>query len=322
VAGGCPFPLRSSKTVGKPGAPPAVPSNPNSSSSQGAEAVGVAPFTRQSGQWCGKSFIGGGRASVRKALFMGAMVARRHMIMLYATSALVALLLLIVPAHAIEVTVLAMETADTPAIVLLEGQIEQGDDERFRLATAAITKAIVFFISPGGLVLTGVEIGREIRLKKFMTAVADYTFCTSSCALAWMGGDRRFMGPQARIGFHSTHNPGSGIRSVTGNTIVGEYFAQLGLSYVTIGYATRADPRSMIWLTTDDAQRYEIDVQELPAWDNPFHIWEWAWHGLLHQIKTWPVKFKTPSTVVPSVRVPATPQRGNDFDGRPAWRAG
>jgi len=40
--------------------------------------VGLAPFTRQSGQWRGKSFIGGGRTSVRKVLFMGAMVALRH----------------------------------------------------------------------------------------------------------------------------------------------------------------------------------------------------------------------------------------------------
>ena len=43
-----------------------------------AALAGLAPFTRQSGQWRGKSFIGGGRASVRTALFMGAMVARRH----------------------------------------------------------------------------------------------------------------------------------------------------------------------------------------------------------------------------------------------------
>ena len=40
--------------------------------------VGLAPFTRQSGQWRGKSFIGGGRTSVRKVLFMGAMVGLRH----------------------------------------------------------------------------------------------------------------------------------------------------------------------------------------------------------------------------------------------------
>jgi transposase len=45
---------------------------------QVAALVGLAPWTRQSGQWRGKSFIGGGRAAVRAALFMGAMVATRH----------------------------------------------------------------------------------------------------------------------------------------------------------------------------------------------------------------------------------------------------
>lgn len=43
-----------------------------------AALAGLAPFTRQSGQWRGKSFIGGGRTTVRRALFMGAMVAMRH----------------------------------------------------------------------------------------------------------------------------------------------------------------------------------------------------------------------------------------------------
>jgi transposase len=43
-----------------------------------AALAGLAPFTRQSGQWRGKSFIGGGRSSVRAALFMGAMVAKQH----------------------------------------------------------------------------------------------------------------------------------------------------------------------------------------------------------------------------------------------------
>jgi transposase len=43
-----------------------------------AALAGLAPFARQSGQWRGRSFIGGGRPSVRTALFMGAMVAKRH----------------------------------------------------------------------------------------------------------------------------------------------------------------------------------------------------------------------------------------------------
>ena len=43
-----------------------------------AALAGLAPFTRQSGQWRGRSFIGGGRTAVRTALFMGAMVAKQH----------------------------------------------------------------------------------------------------------------------------------------------------------------------------------------------------------------------------------------------------
>jgi transposase len=44
---------------------------------QVAALVGLAPWTRQSGQWKGKSFIGGGRASVRATLFLGALAAAR-----------------------------------------------------------------------------------------------------------------------------------------------------------------------------------------------------------------------------------------------------
>ena len=43
-----------------------------------AALVGLAPWTRQTGQWRGRSFIKGGRAPVRTALFMGALVASRH----------------------------------------------------------------------------------------------------------------------------------------------------------------------------------------------------------------------------------------------------
>ncbi len=43
-----------------------------------AALAGLAPWTRQSGQWRGRSFIGGGRPTVRSSLFVAAMVAARH----------------------------------------------------------------------------------------------------------------------------------------------------------------------------------------------------------------------------------------------------
>lgn len=43
-----------------------------------AALAGLAPWTRTSGKWRGKSFIGGGRPRVRAILFMAALVASRH----------------------------------------------------------------------------------------------------------------------------------------------------------------------------------------------------------------------------------------------------
>jgi transposase len=43
-----------------------------------AGLAGLAPYTRQSGQWKGKSMIGGGRKAVRSVLFLAALVAARH----------------------------------------------------------------------------------------------------------------------------------------------------------------------------------------------------------------------------------------------------
>jgi transposase len=45
---------------------------------QVAALAGVAPWTRQSGRWRGKSFIGGGRSVCRTVLFLGAMSAKRY----------------------------------------------------------------------------------------------------------------------------------------------------------------------------------------------------------------------------------------------------
>lgn len=45
---------------------------------QVAALAGVAPWTRQSGQWRGKSMIGGGRSTCRTVLFLAALSAKRY----------------------------------------------------------------------------------------------------------------------------------------------------------------------------------------------------------------------------------------------------
>ncbi|WP_259946505.1 transposase [Leisingera aquaemixtae] len=46
--------------------------------SQIASLAGLAPMSRESGKWKGKSFIQGGRAVLRHAMYMPALVAARH----------------------------------------------------------------------------------------------------------------------------------------------------------------------------------------------------------------------------------------------------
>ena len=43
-----------------------------------ASLAGLAPVTRESGYWKGRSFIQGGRHRVRQLLYMPALVAARH----------------------------------------------------------------------------------------------------------------------------------------------------------------------------------------------------------------------------------------------------
>lgn len=45
---------------------------------QAAKLAGLAPITRQSGKWNGKAFLRGGRAELRHALYMPALVAKRR----------------------------------------------------------------------------------------------------------------------------------------------------------------------------------------------------------------------------------------------------
>ena len=44
---------------------------------QAASLAGLAPVARQSGRWARRAFIAGGRANVRQALYMPALVAAR-----------------------------------------------------------------------------------------------------------------------------------------------------------------------------------------------------------------------------------------------------
>jgi hypothetical protein len=156
-------------------------------------------------------------------------------------------------------------------LIVIDGKFELSDVESFRdkIAFLPAGKATVAFESKGGRLLSGIRIGSMIRDKKFSTVVADSGSCVAACALAWLGGAKRFVGQGARVGFQAAYILKSDVptESGPGNAILGAYLNQLGLSERAILYVTRASPTSMQWLTMPDAEANGIAVSRLPAAD-------------------------------------------------------
>lgn len=148
-------------------------------------------------------------------------------------------------------------------LIEVSGHFEKEDDSLFAARTSNVTKAVVSFRSDGGSLIAGIGIGELIRSKGFSTLVPANTRCASACALAWLGGMRRYMSPDASVGFHAAYNKSSGSETGVGNAIVGAYANRLGLSYLAVIYITQSSPTSMTWLSAEDAKKNEIDVSLL-----------------------------------------------------------
>ncbi len=164
------------------------------------------------------------------------------------------------PAHGAEITV---DTADPKLpVVVVSGELKQGDHKLFVTRTVSLDNALVVFESGGGNLMAGLEIGKAIRLKEFHTYVPDKTMCASACALAWLGGTERYLARTSSVGFHAAYRTegGTATESGMGNAMVGAYLNSLGLPSRAIAYMTIAAPDSMQWLTAADAEKLGIDV--------------------------------------------------------------
>jgi hypothetical protein len=171
--------------------------------------------------------------------------------------------------EAAQIAVKPLDNGST--LVAIEGEFDLADIDAFRIKTESLPvgRARVEFSSNGGSLLAGIRIGSLIRTKKFNTVVPDGAQCASACALAWLGGTRRLIGENARVGFHAAYIVKTGALSESGlgNAILGAYLNQLGLSEKAILYITHAAPTSMQWMSMEEAAEYGIAVAKLPLAD-------------------------------------------------------
>ena len=151
------------------------------------------------------------------------------------------------------------------AVIRIHGELNFGDEDRFLDLALSRRNALVTLDSPGGNLKAGIEIGKFIRLRNYVTLVPNSAACASACALAWLGGIRRVMGGRANVGFHAAYmSSGSGTEITgSGNALVGAYLNKLGYTSPTIIYLTSAAPNEMTWLSAERAAAVGLDVEVL-----------------------------------------------------------
>jgi len=153
-------------------------------------------------------------------------------------------------------------------LITIDGELELSDIDSFRAKAELLPvgRTTVEFRSKGGRLLAGIRIGAQIRAKRFNTVVPDGAQCASACALAWLGGVRRFVGEDSSVGFHTAYilKTAGPAESGPGNAILGAYLNQIGLSEEAILYITHAAPTSVQWMSLEEAAEYGIVVAKLP----------------------------------------------------------
>jgi hypothetical protein len=181
------------------------------------------------------------------------------------------LLALVAPciAWAAEVTLLSQEDGNArPAIVLIKGKIDQGDEVKFGTTIGTIQSATVFFEGPGGSLGAAISIGLTIRKRKFETAIADGATCVSACALAWLGGSPHRIGEYAHIG---TSSSAYRIYYVDRRDQAERYReALIGRNAFVDPSVVEADEFRTRWIT--ECQKSLDDLRRLEAEDRGFRV--------------------------------------------------
>lgn len=182
-------------------------------------------------------------------------------------SFLIPLAVLFSPTTAGAATFYNKDVGNGTQAIIISGEIERGDDEKFRRLTIEFPDAWVALDSPGGALTPALEIGRLIRLRGYTTVILDKDTCTSSCALMWLAGERRVLIGAAGVGFHASYidEAGRKVESGVANALIGHYLSQLGLSQRAVVFATKASPEQISWLTKDNKVDAGIEFTDLPS---------------------------------------------------------
>jgi len=155
--------------------------------------------------------------------------------------------------------------------LLFSGEIEDGDQEIFEKHAQDVPNAphgipILLLDSPGGSVVTALEISRTMRRWQFHTVIPNYATCASACAsILFTAGKYRTIEDFGRFGQHSCSL--NDADNELCNEIIAEHALENGISHGSIAAFLNNVPSSdIIFLSREDIDglgitRYPFEME-------------------------------------------------------------
>lgn len=169
-------------------------------------------------------------------------------------------------------TLKSSQLKDGRVVILISGELIEGDTEAFKSAVKTANDAgkLVSSIklnSPGGSLLEGVKLADAVRFGKIVTNVGQGATCASACFLVFAAGSMKYANYSARIGVHGASDQsgketaGSGAATVSMARVAKE----LGVPAAIIGRMVVTPPSDMVWLSPSELQSMEVSLLGKPS---------------------------------------------------------
>ncbi len=133
------------------------------------------------------------------------------------------------------------------------GPIVKGDTARLEQALASVpsgTRLLALALdSPGGNVLEGEQLARQIRSRGLSVVIPSNSQCVSACFLLFAAAVHRFTATDALVGVHSANEAGAETDvSLAVTTQMARIAASLGIPPAIIGKMVQTTPGRVEWL--------------------------------------------------------------------------
>ena len=120
---------------------------------------------------------------------------------------------------------------------------------------------VVRLESPGGHLQPAMEVADIIRQRGLDTYVG--RFCASACTIAFLGGRQRWLGPDARLGFHQAYAPG--FPSEQANALLQTAYAKFAVPSGFVARVLRTPPADVWYPTQDELRAIHFTTGTPPA---------------------------------------------------------